>query len=252
MAGNSTRSLLQVAIEAAAAGASVLRERQGHHLTSTVKHGEAGNIVTNVDLLAEEAVRAVLRLLRADDEVSGEEFGVTSATDARYRWSIDPLDGTTNFTRGIPYFATSVAVQHVASGEWIAGVVDAPALGKTYFASRGGGAFVRGTERGATERRLEGPPPGRTLRLLGTGFSYNADIRHAQYLELDDRMRDFADLRRFGSAALAICAVAEGATDAFHEADLQEYDWAAAALIAEEAGLAVTRPRSAGESTTVG
>ena len=65
-------------------------------------------------------------------------------------------------------------------------------------------------------------------------------------------MSGFADLRRFGSAAVAICSIAEGAIDSFHEADLGEYDWAAGALIAEEAGLVVVRPATSGEAITVG
>ena len=136
-------NLLEVALGAAAAGASVLMENQDRHLVGNVKGGQVGNLVTEVDLAAERAVRAYLRDRCPSDAVSGEELDTTTGTNAEYRWSIDPLDGTTNFTRGIPYFATSVAVQHTASGRWIAGVVDAPALGKIYLASSGGGAFLR-------------------------------------------------------------------------------------------------------------
>lgn len=243
--------LLEVALGAAAAGAAVLMVNQDRHLVGNIKDGEVGNLVTEVDLAAERAIRAYLRYRRPCDAVSGEELDTTTGTNAEYRWSIDPLDGTTNFIRGIPYFATSVAVQHIASGRWMAGVVDAPALGKIYLASNGGGAFLR---RPVGECRLTGPDRDRDreLRLLATGFSYDSDIRRSQYRQLEERMSGFADLRRFGSAALAICSVAEGAIDSFHEADLGEYDWAAGALIAEEAGVVVARPTTSGEAITVG
>lgn len=88
----------------------------------------------------------------------------------------------------------------------MAGVVDAPALGKIYLASNGEGAFLR---RPVGESRLTGPDCDRALRILATGFSYDSDIRRSQYRQLEERMSGFADLRRFGSAALAICSVAE-------------------------------------------
>jgi myo-inositol-1(or 4)-monophosphatase len=230
--------LLEVAFAAAAAGAKVLQENQASHLEISVK-GEIGNLVTQVDIAAEEAVRAILAARRPDDAITGEELDDIGSVESRIRWSVDPLDGTTNFTRGTPYFGTSVGAVDVSTGKWLVGVVEAPALGRRYWARTGHGAWLtdsRGT------RRLTGSDSGRESRLFGTGFSYVEAVRSKQYADLLDLMVGFSDMRSYGSAALGLCEAADGSLDAFVESDLFEFDWAAGALIAEEAGLTVVRP----------
>lgn len=235
--------ILQLAIHAATAGAEELSAGAIRPLNTRVK-GEIGNLVTDVDLAAERSIRNAIASQRPDDLVTGEELDDAPGILATVRWSIDPLDGTTNYIRGLPYYCSSVAACSIATGQWLVGAVVAPALGVTYFASRGGGGWM--SRRGVTVR-LSGPPLNRKGRLLGTGFSYAQTVRDNQYTQLPEIMTMFTDLRRFGSAALEICNVAEGSLDAFHESDLQEYDWAAAALIAEEAGLLVIRPDSSSD-----
>ena len=93
--------------------------------------------------------------------------------------------------------------------------------------------------------RLTGPVPGRSGRLLATGFGYDPARRALQVRALAALLPAFGDVRRIGSAALDLCMVADGTLDAYAEFGTQEYDWAAGALVAEEAGLAVTRPSSA-------
>jgi myo-inositol-1(or 4)-monophosphatase len=129
-----------------------------------------------------------------------------------------------------------------------AGAVVAPVLAKTYFAHRDGGAWLADS-RGI--RRLTGPADGQGARLLGMGYSYSAEVRSEQFIATAEHMRAYTDARIFGSAALAICAVAEGAIDGFVETDLGEHDWAAAAVIAEEAGLRVSRPGPGSSALTV-
>ncbi|BBZ75658.1 inositol monophosphatase [Mycolicibacterium anyangense] len=234
-----TAELLDVALAAAQRGADVLAAGARGALQITTK-GEDGNLVTDVDVAAERAVRAVIEARRPDDEVTGEELPSTGPDRRRaaVRWSIDPLDGTTNFTRAIPYYATCVGVAD-ADGRWLAGAVVAPALAKTYFAHRGGGAWLAEPN---GVRRLTGPAVEPGARLLGMGYSYSADVRAQQFAAAAGHMAGYTDARILGSAALAICAVAEGALDGFVEPDLAEHDWAAAAVIAEEAGLQVNRP----------
>ncbi len=239
--------LLQLAIEAATAGAEELSAYAGGPLPTRIK-GEAGNLVTDVDVAAERRVRKLITSKRPEDPISGEELPDSGGARASVRWSIDPLDGTTNYVRGLPFYCTSVAACSTVTGQWLAGAVVAPALGVIYFASLGGGAWM---SRGSAPIRISGPPLDRSGRLLGTGFSYSRTVREAQYVQLSELMTAFSDLRRFGSAALEICGVAEGTLDAFHESDLYEYDWAAAALIAEEAGLSITRPLAPGGAMTV-
>ncbi|MDT0169947.1 inositol monophosphatase family protein [Pseudarthrobacter sp. BRE9] len=235
----SALELLEVAKQAAAAGARVLSGRDGNALDASNK-GAAGDWVTAFDVAAENAVRDVIAAARPGDSITGEEQGTTRPADPTgYRWSIDPLDGTTNFIRNIVYYATSVAVAD-ADGAWLAGVVNAPALGRIYYAARGQGAWLE--ERG-TATRLEGPVSGRTGQILATGFSYEPHVRSQQADAFATLMDGFADVRRLGSAALDLCMVADGTHDAYGERGLNEHDFSAGALIAEEAGCWVRRPR---------
>jgi myo-inositol-1(or 4)-monophosphatase len=234
--------LLDVARAAAAAGAGVLAERSNGALDSgtVANKGESGDRVTAFDVAAEEAVRTAIRSARPDDVITGEEHGTTSPENPTgLRWSIDPLDGTTNFIRNIVYYATSVAVAD-SDGVWLAGVVHAPALGRVYYASRGQGAWL---EQDGKRVQLTGPVPGRTGQLLSTGFSYDPEVRAEQFAALGGFVDGFADVRRLGSAALDLCMVADGTVDAFGERGLNEHDFAAGALVAEEAGCWVRRPR---------
>lgn len=239
-------ALTDVALEAARAGAAVLSSFAERGFDITIK-GEPGNLVTDADVAAEHAVRAVLARRRGSDQVTGEELPATTPSETSIRWSIDPLDGTTNFTRGIPYYATSVAAVTLG-GTWLTGAVVAPALRKTYFAHRGGGAWLA-DDRGV--RLLSGPAPDASARLLGMGYAYSAKIRSAQYAMTAEVMSGYTDARALGSAALAVCAVAEGVLDGYIETDLAEYDWAAAAVIAEEAGLRVQRPSANSSSLRI-
>lgn len=230
--------LLRVALEAAAAGAQVLRGRDADALNAVNKSSE-GDWVTAFDVAAEDAVSAVLRRRRPYDAVTGEESGThVPAHRSGVRWSVDPLDGTTNFIRDIVYYATSVAAcdEH---GNWLVGVVDAPALGRIYYAVAGLGAWVR---RDGRDTRLGGPVPGRRGALYGTGFSYDAATRREQFGAFLDTMEHFSDMRRLGAASLDLCMVADGTLDGYSERGLHEHDWAAGALIAHEAGARVERP----------
>lgn len=259
--------LLVVAKAAARAGADVLAQRwTGHHPAVPLGVEQLGaqtkssgsDWVTDYDRRAEQAVREVISGYRPADEITGEEYGTTRpAEPSGVRWSIDPLDGTTNFVRGLPQFCTSVAVwgpDGQGEDRWLAGVVVAPALGRTWYATAGGGAFstadattagVDLPDRDAAPVRLTGPLPGRSGRLLATGFGYDPARRALQVRALAALLPAFGDVRRIGSAALDLCMVADGTLDAYAEFGTQEYDWAAGALVAEEAGVAVTRPASA-------
>ena len=124
-------AFLALALEAAAAGAAVLAGRSAAALGVSNK-GDSGDWVTSFDLASEAAVREVITRARPEDAITGEEGGtVLPANSSGFRWSIDPLDGTTNFIRNIVYYGTSVAVAG-PDGAWLAGVVHAPALGRVY------------------------------------------------------------------------------------------------------------------------
>lgn len=239
--------LLRCALAAARAGAAELESRYGRALETSTKTSPE-DLVTNADLASEAKVRGEISRLRPGDAITGEELAALENQDAEVRWSIDPLDGTVNFTRGIPYFATSVGAADVSTGDWLAGVVIAPALGVTYFAARSQGA-TRVDASG--ERKLAGPAAFRTTKIVATGFSYQDSERVKQFEFLAGVMPEFVDVRRMGSAALDMCMVADGSFDAYFERHLKEHDWAAGLLIAEEAGLKVKRPEFAGDLVAV-
>ncbi len=251
----SLRALLAIAQQAAAAGAAVLAERDeaapagqpldrnGHGITT--KSSES-DFVTDFDRRAEEAVRSVISRHRPHDVISGEEYGTTEVAEPTgYRWSIDPLDGTTNFVRGIVYYGTSVGLQ-APDGQWILGVVSAPALHKVWWAARGLGAFT--AREGTPPVPLSGPRGDLSAGLLATGFGYDPARKAAQARSVAAMNEHFGNIRRLGAAALDICMVAEGTQDAYAEFGIQEHDWAAGAVIAEEAGVPVRRPASPGDA----
>lgn len=241
------KQILDCALVAARAGAGELQARFGGPLEISSKTS-AEDKVTDADLAAERIVRETINRLRPGDSISGEEFADEEVSNATVRWSIDPLDGTVNYTRGIPFFATSVAAQDIESGDWIAGAVVAPALGTAHYALRGAGAFL---ERNGELKKLSGPPKDRTTKILTTGFSYSAKDRTAQFRYLAEIMENYVDVRRFGSAALDACFVADGTLDVYYERHIKEHDWAAALLIAEEAGQNVKRPAFVGDYGSV-
>jgi len=255
--GEELQDLLEIAQEAAAAGAAVLSERDQVSPSGMVLAEEHSNVetkssvsdlVTDFDRRAEQAVREVINRRRPSDEVSGEEYGTTTpAKPSGYRWSIDPLDGTTNFIRGIVYYGTSVGLQG-PDGDWLVGVVVAPALSRVWWASRGNGAWS--THKNSEATRLAGPAGSLASGLLSTGFGYDPARREEQTAAVTAMLPAFGNLRRLGAAALDICMVADGTQNAYAEYGIWEHDWAAGALIAEEAGVSVHRPAAADSSKT--
>lgn len=188
--------------------------------------------VTDADKAVEEAFRAEISAVHPADVIVGEEFGGTP-TSHRY-WVIDPIDGTANFLRGVPTWATLIAlVEQQSDGrdEVVAGVVSAPALHRRWYATRGGGAFV--VVNGAQPRQLH---VSKVSSLSDASISYS-DLkgwgsRLNKWLSvLDDvwRIRGFGD---FWSYML----VAEGAVDAAAEPSLKLWDMAALDIIVREAG----------------
>ncbi|MDH6193780.1 myo-inositol-1(or 4)-monophosphatase [Mycobacterium frederiksbergense] len=239
-----SEELRLLAVRAAQHGAAVCLRQWGEPVQVATKSA-AGDVVTAVDRSAEEAVRAVLLGARPDDGVLGEELAEHTGTGP-VQWVVDPLDGTTNYTRRLPYFATSVAARSTVDGSWLAGAVCAPALATIWSAAKNLGAQV---DSGSGETRLPLAMVESSARLVGTGLSYDPGHRRRQLRELGALMTGYTDMRRFGAAAVDLCLVAQGSLDAFSEDDLAVHDWAAGMLIAEEAGVRVSRPE--GRDTAV-
>ena len=168
---------------------------------------------------------------RPDDAIFGEE-GEASSGSSGVRWLVDPIDGTVNFVLGMPAYAVSVAAE--IGGRVVAGCVHNPETGELFRATVGGGAYLG-------SRRLTGPrdvPLSRAV--IGTGFSYDAARRGKQGDLVAAILPRIADIRRIGSASLDLCFVSAGRLDGYFEVGLNAWDWAAGALIAEEAGCVVS------------
>lgn len=237
MTSAENEQLEAIAARAARAGGDRVAGWSRADLRSDTK-SSASDLVTAADREAEAQVSRVLADLRPDDGVLGEE-GADQRGSSGLTWIVDPMDGTTNYVRDIPYWSTSVAVRRDADGAMLAGAVFAPDLGRLYRAGAGCGARLeRSDGTSTTLRRESDPAPGTAL--LGTGLSYDASRRAAQLSALADLLPLFADIRRLGAAALDLCAVADGALDCFIESDLALHDYAAGALIATEAGATVS------------
>ncbi|MFE1786455.1 histidinol-phosphatase [Streptomyces sp. NPDC059506] len=190
--------------------------------------------VTEADRAAEELIRGALRRARPRDSVLGEEFGGEGAGPRR--WIVDPIDGTKNYVRGVPVWATLIAlVVRGESGEdeGVVGLVSAPALGRRWWASKGGGAWTGRSLSSAAPIRVSG-----VSRLEDASFAYSS----LSGWEEQGRLDGFLDLTRavwrtrgYGDF-WPYMMVAEGSVDICAEPELSLWDMAANWVIVEEAG----------------
>lgn len=219
----------EVAVEAARFVAD--RRPEGRVDVAATKSSPT-DVVTELDRACEELVRSRLTTARPDDTIIGEEGDDHEGTGA-VAWIVDPIDGTVNFVYGIPSYAVSIAA--AVDGVVVAGVVVNIATGEQWGAVRGGGAW---TWHGDDRRPVVAPePPPLPQMLVGTGFSYEPDVRAAQARAVAEMLPHVRDIRRLGAAALDLCAVASGRLDAYVEQGLHAWDLAAGGLVAKEAGM---------------
>lgn len=224
-------ALIDVAVAAAQAGGEVIMKahkarRPGTPTASTTKG--YNDYVTDVDRQAEDRIISIIHEVFPEHDIQAEE---TPQAEFRsdYRWIIDPLDGTTNFIAGFPFWCVSVAARE--RGEIVAGAVWDPLRGELYSAERGAGAFRNDERLRVTGReQLDGA-------FLATGFPFRSKDRIDLYLSLFRQLFLHARaIRRAGSAALDLANVAAGVFDGFFEFKLSSWDVAAGALLIEEAG----------------
>lgn len=224
---------VSVAARAAARGADVVRTA-GLEARAAVRAKELpGDYVTEVDVEAERAITSFLEAEGFGVGVHGEESGGVDVADA---WVVDPLDGTTNFTRG--FWAVGVSVALVQEGRPVAGAISAPFMDETWVAGRGEGAWrLAGDDRA----RLAVSDRSRAQAVVGTGFPFRRKDLVPRYLRaFDAAFSRFEDLRRPGAACLDLAWVAAGVFDGFFELGLGPWDVAAGGLLIEEAGGVVT------------
>jgi histidinol-phosphatase len=222
---NSAR--LDAALAAASEASAIIRAHYARAIPARAKAD--GSPVTDADIAAEEAIRAVVEARFPGDGFHGEETAA-ERLDAEHVWLVDPIDGTKSFVRGYPMFSTQIAVMH--RGRLDLGVSSAPAYGETAWAERGAGAFLGG-ERLAVSRieRIEGATLSTgNLRTLARGPRWAAFGRLVASL---DRIRGFGDFLHYH-------LLAAGKIDAVLESDISILDIAALTVIVEEAGGRVT------------
>jgi myo-inositol-1(or 4)-monophosphatase len=221
-----TAALLDLAMRGARAAGAELMARYGHIQGLDTKTS-ATDPVSDADRAAEAILVNLITDERPDDGLLGEE-GAARESKSGLRWVIDPLDGTVNYLYQLDNFSVSVAVED-ADGALV-GVVHNPTNGRTYRAVRGGGAGVAGHT-----LHVNDPVP-LERALIATGFGYSAVVRAAQGALVAGLLPKVRDIRRIGSAALDLCAVAAGAVDGYFEEGVKAWDVAAGGLIAREAG----------------
>jgi myo-inositol-1(or 4)-monophosphatase len=227
---NEWNKYLETAVDAARVAGGYQRYRFATPFDVDTKGDK--DLVTEVDKESERLIVEHLLSCYPDHTILAEE-NIYPQTASPFRWVIDPIDGTTNFTHGFPWFCVSIGLEH--NGELVAAVVYNPIYDELFSASRGGGAFLNG-------RRLKvsGRSPLKDT-LLGTGFPYDSAT---------DPVNNFANsiafqkaargIRRAGAAALDLASVAAGRLDGFWELKLKPWDVAAGVLLVQEAGGTVT------------
>ena len=219
--------LAAVARQAAAAGGAVLRQHFGQ-LERIREKGRAGDLVTEADEAAEAAVLAVLEAATPQLGILAEESGRRPGAGA-LEWCVDPLDGTTNYAHGFPFFATSVGLTW--QGLPLLGALALPALDQFFWAAAGQGAWCNDRPLAISRCELL------AKSLLATGFAYDRCSR------LDNNYAEFAwfthrshGVRRAGAAAVDLAYVAAGRLDGYWERGLSPWDLAAGIVLVEEAG----------------
>lgn len=210
------------------AGNKIIELRRESRIEVTYKN--AGELVTSADLASDQIIREAIASAYPKHGILSEE-----TTDGVWKnkifegplWIVDPLDGTVNYARNLPYFAISLAI--AVDGVVWAGAVHAPDMGVTYIGIRGGGARCNGEQ--LHIHRFEVLAEA----VIGTGFPHDKEKVRPALARVNHLTTHCRDIRRFAAPTLDICHVASGCLDA-HTESLAPWDVAAAGLIAREAG----------------
>jgi myo-inositol-1(or 4)-monophosphatase len=222
--------MLNIAIKAARAAGAIINRASLDIERLTVTSKSQNDFVTEVDKAAEDAIIATILEAYPGHGILAEESGRTyGAKDSDFVWIIDPLDGTTNFIHGFPFYAVSIAL--ALRDQVQQAVVYDPTRNDLFYASRGKGAYLN-------DRRLRVSKRTRMSEaLIGTGFPFRKGDNFQRYLKMfEEVMVQCAGVRRPGAAALDLCYLAAGFYDGFFETGLSPWDVAAGSLMITEAG----------------
>jgi myo-inositol-1(or 4)-monophosphatase len=230
MSPDTLAALEQQLCDLAARVAAFQRHELATFSKAAIEHKGLHDLVSYVDRQSEEQLVQGLQALLPEAGFITEEQTVSQASKP-LMWIIDPLDGTTNFTHGLPFFAISVALYDRDAEALLLGVVYESNRSECFSAHAGGGARLNGQPIRVSAAQSLGES------LLATGFPYYAFDKMPQYLDvLGHFMKETRGMRRLGSAALDLAYVACGRFEGYFEYNLNSYDVAAGALLVLEAG----------------
>lgn len=221
------RATASAAADLVVAGRAAVIAKKASVSTKT----SATDPVTEMDKAAEKLIVEIIKSSRPNDGFIGEEGSATSG-DSGITWAIDPIDGTVNYMYGLPVWTISIAA--LRDGEAIAGCLVAPDLAKVYYATKGGGGWEESNS--GTRALTVLPSDDLSSCLLATGFAYRKERRAEIAPVIAQVLPQVRDLRRMGAASIDITSVATGGVDAYVESGVRIWDYAAALLIATEAG----------------
>jgi myo-inositol-1(or 4)-monophosphatase len=224
--------MLNIAKEAAVEAGKFLKANVGKVKNIERKIGQETNLVTEIDRQSEALIIKKIKEHFPEHSILGEESGANAGT-SDYRWIIDPLDGTTNYTHALPIYSVTIGIEF--KGEIIVGAIYDPNADELFTAEKGKGAFLNGRKISVstTETLINA--------LVVTGFPYNVKDNPENVIEHFINFLPVAQgVRRLGSAAIDLAYIASGRFDGYWEVTLQPWDKAAGILLVKEAGGKVT------------
>ena len=238
----SSKGFTAVAINAAAKAGQWIRSKQGTHGQLSTKTSEQ-DLVTEIDKGAEQMIRRLILTHFPDHAILGEESvepgeaasiqALSETQNEEYLWIIDPIDGTTNFVHGFPFYSVSIALSH--RGQVILGVIYDPSRDEMFVAEKGKGAYVHGV------RMAVSPEKALSDGLIAVGFPADPVVKLPINLRgIEALAPSVRSLRAGGSAALHLANVAAGRLSGYWEVGLNAWDIAAGALLVSESGGQVT------------
>ncbi len=222
-----THPFLNTAIEAAHKGGDLIMRYRDRVDSIPVERKARGDYASDIDKACEEVIRTELKRRYPDHQILGEEHG--NSGDNEHVWLIDPIDGTSNYLRGIPHYAISIALS--VKGRIEQGVVYDPTRDELFAASRGTGATLNNRRIRVSGRIDLG------TAVLGAAFPFRSRRLMSAYMNMFNTLfEQCEDVRRAGAASLDLAYVACGRLDGYWELALKPWDTAAGALLVQEAG----------------